>query len=224
MAGLKTKPEYKGLAEAVSLGIALLKKAKQNTWPELVDAMGAGNLLVVKAFKAVDLTDPQLDTINAWQPVLNLVKVAPAVIPVICPVCEHYVLTADTAPSRCMVTAGCEGKPFKVAAATGITAPKTAAGTAKAATATPAAKSATEPKVPAAAARKATPASATSKPAPVLEHIPDDVPEPRQVLEAEPPAGPQIESAPEDIPAATPTSAEPVYDVVDVADDEDPFA
>ncbi|WP_307101970.1 hypothetical protein [Arthrobacter globiformis] len=30
-AGLKTKPEYKGLAEAVSLGIAVLIKAKQNT-------------------------------------------------------------------------------------------------------------------------------------------------------------------------------------------------
>lgn len=218
MAGLKTKPEYDGLAEAVSLGIALLKKAKQNTWPDLVEAMGANNLLVIKAFKAVDLTDSQLDTVNEWQHVLNLVKVNPAVIPVICPVCEHYVLTADTAPSRCMVTAGCEGKPFKVAAATGITAPKTPAGTAKPAAA-PAAKPAAAPKTPASPPRAAA-AKSTAKPAPDHEYIPDDMPEPLPVAEAEPPAGPPAERPAE----STAVSSEPVYDVVLVEDDEDPFA
>jgi hypothetical protein len=223
MAGLKTKPEYDGLAEAVSLGIALLKKAKQNTWPELIEAMGAGNLLVIKAFKAVDLTDPQLDTINLWQPVLNLVKVNPAVIPVICPVCEHYVLTADTAPSRCMVTAGCEGKPFKVAAATGITAPKTPAGAAKAAAApaTPDATPAPATKTAPAVTRTSTAAKAVRTSDPMIEHMPDDVPEPLAVADAEPPAGPAIEQAP---------TAEPVNetvlvpDVVMVPDDVDPFA
>lgn len=220
MAGLKTKPEYDGMAEAVSLGIALLKKAKQNTWPELVQAMGTGNLLVIKAFKAVDLTDAQLDTVNMWQHVLNLVKVNPAVIPVICPVCEHYVLTGDTAPSRCMVTAGCEGKPFKVAAATGITAPKTPAGTAKAA-AEPAAKAAAASKPASAPATRKTPAAkASAKAAPDLEYIPDDMPEPLPVAEAEPPAGPPAERSAE----ATAVSSEPVYDVVLVDDDEDPFA
>lgn len=121
MAGLKTKPEYKGLAEAVSLGIAVLKKSKQNTWPGLVTAMGETDPLVVKAFRAMELTDRQLETINEWQPVLNLIQVAPPVIPAVCPACNYYVLTADTAPSRCMVTAGCEGKPFKVTGATGNT-------------------------------------------------------------------------------------------------------
>jgi hypothetical protein len=219
MAGLKTKPEYDGLAEAVSLGIALLKKSKQNTWPELVEAMGSKNFLVIKAFKAVDLTDAQLDTVNMWQHVLNLVKVNPAVIPVICPVCEHYVLTADTAPSRCMVTAGCEGKPFKVAAATGITAPKTPAGAAKAAAAAPATKNAPGPKASPAPARKA-PADKVSKSAPVHEHIPDDIPEPMHVADAEPPAGPPVDEVLEATPAA---SAKPVYDVVFVPDDVDPF-
>jgi hypothetical protein len=213
MAGLKTKPEYDGMAEAVSLGIALLKKAKQNTWPELVEAMGSGNLLVIKAFKAVDLTDAQLDTVNLWQHVLNLVKVNPAVIPVICPVCEHYVLTADTSPSRCMVIAGCEGKPFKVAAATGITAPKTPAGAAKPAAAS-AAKTAGAPKAASATVARKAPAAKSSTPD--HEYIPDDMPEPLPVADAEPPAGPPAEG-----PAA---SAEPVYDVVLVEDDEDPFA
>ncbi|GAA4033845.1 hypothetical protein GCM10023063_17120 [Arthrobacter methylotrophus] len=262
MAGLKTKPEYEGLAEAVSLGIALLKKAKQNTWPELVEAMGSGNLLVIKAFKAVDLTDAQLETVNMWQHVLNLVKVNPAVIPVICPACEHYVLTADTAPTRCMVTAGCEGKPFKVTAATATTATKTPAGTKASAPAPKRAAPTTKADVDAAVAvldavtksvgefaeasaaaatlegagiktgfaetapartapvRKAPAARASSKPAPEHEHIPDDIPEPLPVADAEPPAGPVAE----EVQPSTTASAEPIYDVVLVADDEDPFA
>ncbi|MET4144029.1 hypothetical protein [Arthrobacter sp. UYCo732] len=224
MAGLKTKPEYNGLAEAVSLGIALLKKAKQNTWPELIEAMGADNLLVIKAFKAVDLTDAQLDTVNTWQPVLNLVKVNPAVIPVICPVCQHYVLTADTAPTRCMVTAGCEGKPFKVAAATGITATKAAAATA---TMAPAPAAVIEPApTPAPAEATANSARRVVKKASaatdsMIEHMPDDIPEPGSVAEAEPPAGPSPEEP--QAPAKAPV-AEPVMDLVIVADDEDPFA
>lgn len=217
MAGLKTKPEYDGLAEAVSLGIALLKKAKQNTWPELVEAMGAGNLLVIKAFKAVDLTDAQLDTVNLWQPVLNLVKVAPPVIPVICPDCEHYILTGDTAPSRCMVTAGCEGKPFKVAVATGITATKTPAGTKAAA---PAAVKA-EAEAPAVSAAKTAPRAkpAAKSAAPDIEFFPEDTPEPKPAPEAEPPAGPSPEE-----PSAPAPRREPVLDVVIVPDDVDPFA
>lgn len=214
MAGLKTKPEYEGLAEAVSLGIALLKKAKQNTWPELVTAMGSNNLLVIKAFKAVDLTDAQLDTINMWQPVLNLVKVNPAVIPVICPVCEHYVLTADSAPSRCMVTAGCEGKPFKVAAATGITAPKTPAGAAKPA-AQIAAKIAKTP-ITAPAARKLPAAKAT----PDDEYLADNAPELLPIAEAGLAAGPPAEEPRQ----AQEAASVPCYDVVHVEDDEDPFA
>lgn len=208
MAGLKTKPEYKGMAEAVSLGIAVLKKAKQNTWAELVEGMNSGNLLVVKAFKALDLTDAQLEAVNTWQPVLNLVKINPAVIPVICPVCQYYVLTGDTAPSRCMVTAGCEGKPFKVAAATGVTAKAAAASTTVPA-ATPA-KTELAPKVTSAETERE-PANRTAKkaaatPEPMIEHMPDDIPEPQAVAEAEPPAGPSA------------------VDIVLVADDEDPFA
>lgn len=217
MAGLKTKPEYEGLAEAVSLGIALLKKAKQNTWPELVTAMGSNNLLVIKAFKAVDLTDAQLDTINMWQPVLSLVKVNPAVIPVICPVCEHYVLTADSAPSRCMVTAGCEGKPFKVAAATGITAPKTSAGAAKAGSA---AKTAPQEEPAPVRTRRAPAAKSSAGPVPNHEQVTDAVPEPRQAAGAQPRAA-TTEGSQEEVSA---TAVEPVYDVVHVDDDEDPFA
>lgn len=222
MAGLKTKPEYKGMAEAVSLGIAVLKKAKQNTWAELVEGMDSGNLLVIKAFKALDLTDAQLEAVNNWQPVLNLVKINPAVIPVICPACEYYVLTGDTAPTRCMVTAGCEGKPFKVAAATGDTGRKTAA----AAVTAPATTTETEPAptAPSGDAQaplvKRTVKKTAAITAPTIEHMPDDIPEPKPVAEAAPPAGP----SPEEPTAPAHQPAEPVLDIVYVADDEDPFA
>lgn len=214
MAGLKTKPEYKGMAEAVSLGIAVLKKSKQNTWPGLVAAIAETDPLVVKAFKALDLTDAQLEVINDWQPVLNLVQIAPPIIPAVCPACNHYILTADTAPSRCMVLAGCEGRPFKVIAATGNTAQKAAAAKEPAgeAKATAPKRSTTAVKAEAAAAVE------------VLEAVTESVVE---YAEAKPDAGSPapapVEAAPAAAEAPVPES-EPFLDMVIVADDEDPFA
>lgn len=144
-------------------------------------------------------------------------------VPMACPVCESYVLTGDSAPSRCMVTAGCEGKPFKVAAATGDTGRKTA-GAAKTVPATP---SEAEPTPEAtAAAAKAAPARRTVKKAvpeanPMIEHMPYDIPEPEPVAEAEPPGHPLSE---EPAPSAKAPAAEPVLDLVVVADEEAPFA
>lgn len=117
MAGLATKDEYQGLATAVSLGITVLKRTKQNTWADLTAAMSATDPVVVKAFKVLDLDDTQLGLIVEHQSELGLIRIAPAVIPVICPTCGHYILSSDTASTRCLVTPGCAGKPFKVAAA-----------------------------------------------------------------------------------------------------------
>lgn len=118
MAGLKTKPEYGELAQAVSLGIAVLKKAKKNTWAELAEAMSTDDPALVKAFKALDLTAEQLELIQDRQKVIGLVQISPPVIPAICPACGFFTLTNDTAPSKCQVTASCPGKPVKIAAAT----------------------------------------------------------------------------------------------------------
>lgn len=118
MAGLATKDEYADLARTVSLGIALLKKCRKNTWAELTVAMADGSdHALIKTFHAVDLTADQLGLISLHQPVLGLLRISPAVVPVICPVCDRYTLTTDTAPAKCTVTADCDGKPFKVAAA-----------------------------------------------------------------------------------------------------------
>ncbi|HEX9226611.1 MAG TPA: hypothetical protein VF885_08125 [Arthrobacter sp.] len=118
MAGLKVKDEYAGLTEAVSLSIAVLKKCRSNTWAELLGAMGAGDAFTVKTLKALDLSAAQLAVIDRFSPVIDMVTIKPSTVPAICPACGLYILTADTAPSRCLITAGCTGKPFKVVAAT----------------------------------------------------------------------------------------------------------
>lgn len=117
MAALATKDEYQGLAAAVSLGITVLKRCKQNTWDELTGAMAAADPVVVKAFRVLDLTDDQLELIGTHQPELSLLRISPPVSHVICPACGMYILTGDTAPTRCLVTPGCSGKPAKIGAA-----------------------------------------------------------------------------------------------------------
>lgn len=123
MGWLKTRDSYNGLSQAASLGIALLKKTKKNTWRELYSAMEAGDPLVTKVFRDIELTDRQLALIAEHQPVLLLLQITPAATPAVCPKCGYFVLISDTAPTRCMVGAGCDGKPAKVAAATGSTVP-----------------------------------------------------------------------------------------------------
>lgn len=123
MGWLKTRDSYNGLSQAASLGIALLKKTKKNTWRELYSAMEAGDALVTKVFKDIELSERQLALIAEHQPVLLLLQITPAATPAVCPKCGYFVLVSDTAPTRCMVGAGCDGKPAKVAAATGSTVP-----------------------------------------------------------------------------------------------------
>ncbi|HEX9225992.1 MAG TPA: hypothetical protein VF885_04970, partial [Arthrobacter sp.] len=111
---------YGETAQAVSLGLAVLRKCKQNSWDELVTAMAANDTVVIKAFKALDLEDEQLDVMSRRQPELGLIRIAPPVVPAVCPSCGMFILTSDQAPSKCQVTAGCEGKPAKVAAAKAV--------------------------------------------------------------------------------------------------------
>lgn len=118
MVWLKTRDGYGELAQAASLGIAILKKTKQNTWRELLEAMEASEAHVVKTFRSLDLSDSQLQAITRHQEVLNLLVITPAAVPAICPKCGHFILVSDTVPSKCMVGSGCEGKPAKVASAT----------------------------------------------------------------------------------------------------------
>ncbi|MCU6479097.1 hypothetical protein [Arthrobacter sp. A2-55] len=119
MVWLKTKDTYSDTAVAASVAIALLKRTKQNTWTDLVRATDEADLAVAKVFKTVELTDRQLELLNAQQPILGLLQISPAVVPAICPQCTHFVLVSDVAPTRCMVTPDCPGKPYKVLAAVG---------------------------------------------------------------------------------------------------------
>jgi hypothetical protein len=73
MAGLQTAEGYGETAQAVSLALAVLRKCKQNSWDELVTAMAANDTVVIKAFKALDLEDEQLDVMSCRQPELGLI-------------------------------------------------------------------------------------------------------------------------------------------------------
>ncbi|MEH0110600.1 hypothetical protein V6N00_12890 [Tersicoccus sp. MR15.9] len=116
---LGVKDGVEGAAEAASLGLALLRKTKQNTWAELAAAMDAADPQVVRAFTTVSLTGRQLGLLDGEQLILQALRVSPAAIPAICPVCGYWVLADSAAPpSSCLVTRGCSGKPAKVVAAT----------------------------------------------------------------------------------------------------------
>lgn len=119
MAGLKTKPEYSGAALASSLGLALLKKCKVNTWAELGAAVEAGSPFIAKTLRDMDLGAGQLQALAEHGPILDLLRISPASVPAFCSECGEFFLTSDVAPAKCMITSDCTGKPSKVIAATG---------------------------------------------------------------------------------------------------------
>lgn len=120
MLSLSVDEEYSGVAEAVSLAMALLRKCKQNSWSELLSGMESGEPVAAKAMRNIDLTDEQLETIGQYVPVLELIRIRPAATPCICPVCSAYVLVSDTKTTKCLVTTGCEGKPVKIKPASAV--------------------------------------------------------------------------------------------------------
>ncbi len=89
-----------------------------NSWAEFQGARAASDPVVAKALKAVDLDEQRLDAIMEYQPEISQVCISPLVVPTVCPSCGLFVLVSDAAPAKCMVTAGCTGKPFKVTSAT----------------------------------------------------------------------------------------------------------
>ena len=119
MAGLQVKEGYDGLTASVSLAVAILKKCRINTWDELLAAMADAEPFVVKTFSALELGNSQLELLSGFTPVLQTISIKPATVPAVCPVCGLYVLLGTgTVPSKCLVTAGCTGKPVKPTAAT----------------------------------------------------------------------------------------------------------
>lgn len=118
MAGLQVKEGYSGLTAAVSLAVAILKKSRSNTWDELLAGMAGQEPAVMKAFASLELTNSQLDLLGSYVPVLRMISIKPVTVPAICPECGLYILmSTGTVPSKCLVTAGCTGKPVKPAAA-----------------------------------------------------------------------------------------------------------
>lgn len=120
------------MAAAAGLCIAVLRWVRVDTLAEFQekarDSGVPGNETMWKQLALLDLTPEQWGLLDAYDPVLKLVRVKPLTSLAVCPVCcqREVVGTNDTkvafhgwqlvmgqAPTRCRVTSGCDGKPVK---------------------------------------------------------------------------------------------------------------
>lgn len=115
---LNTKTEYSDGAKAVSLAIALLRKAKANTWSEFIAAAQAHEDLAVTAVQAFTLTPAQIQLLMENQRYLDLMTISPMVLPTFCDTCGTISLQAGTTVKKCINTRACPGAMYKPAAAT----------------------------------------------------------------------------------------------------------
>ena len=105
---------------AVSLGLALLKAARVETWEDLVDAMRADDQAASR-LDGIDLTRADLELLDAHLGLLGLIRVVPGtrgtgytVTVAICDQCGRWMLTTCAVPRRCRLTIGCAGAMVKV--------------------------------------------------------------------------------------------------------------
>lgn len=115
---LTTKPEYCDGAAAVSLAIALLRKAKANTWATFVASAQAQEDTAITAVQAFDLTEAQISLLANNQQYLDLMTITPMALPTFCDTCGTISLQAGTTVKKCINTRECAGAMYKPAAAT----------------------------------------------------------------------------------------------------------
>jgi hypothetical protein len=101
------------VAQAASLGLALLTEAGCDTWAEFA---GESDEYREKAFKKVFITDEQADLLDKHPNVLTWLSRAssPAATIVVCPDCAQFSVTLGTTPSACRISPRCGGKPVRV--------------------------------------------------------------------------------------------------------------
>lgn len=112
-----TDPAGPGPAVAASLALPLLRKAKVDTWAELLGALASGDERVLGVVGRVHLSAEQLRVLDEYPGVLSVVRLNPSVSVAVCPVCSEWFAVDGSAPARCPMTFGCVGKPVKAAAA-----------------------------------------------------------------------------------------------------------
>lgn len=123
----ETPTEVPDLHAAASLTIAMVKFLQSNTLDEVISKTAPENVkkqsrLFVTRLGQIDLSPHQEHLLNTYLPVLRLITVKPGSTLAVCPECvteptpeapipHGWQLVGSTKPSRCRMTAGCEGKP-----------------------------------------------------------------------------------------------------------------
>ena len=104
---------------AVSLGLALLKSARVETWDDLVASLGADDQAAAR-LDGIDLTRADLELLDAHLGLLGMIRVVPGtrgsgytVTVAICDRCGRWMLSTGAVPHRCRLTIGCAGSMVK---------------------------------------------------------------------------------------------------------------
>lgn len=104
-------------AAAASLALALLRKAKCDTWDDLATKVSAADEVVAKALSRTHLSSDQLQLLSDYGPIVTLVGVSsPRRTIAWCSDCSEHLSLAGPAnpPSKCAITLRCEGTYTKV--------------------------------------------------------------------------------------------------------------
>lgn len=104
---------------AVSIGLALLKTARVESWDHLVAALRADDHSAAR-LDGIDLTRDDLTLLDEHPGLLGLIRVVPGtrgsaytVTVAVCDRCGRWMLSTGAVPRRCRLTIGCQGAVVK---------------------------------------------------------------------------------------------------------------
>ena len=104
---------------AVSIGLAMLKAARVESWDDLVDTLRTGGQSAAR-LDGIDLAPDDLALLDAHLGLLGLIRVVPGtrgtghtVTVAVCDACGQWMLSSGAVPRRCRLTTGCQGAMVK---------------------------------------------------------------------------------------------------------------
>ena len=100
---------------AVSIGLALLKLARVQSWDDLVDTLRTDGQSAAR-LDGIDLTRNDLALLDAHLGLLGLIRVVPGtrgtghtVTIAVCDACGQWMLSTGAVQRKCRLSAGCPG-------------------------------------------------------------------------------------------------------------------
>ena len=104
---------------AVSIGLALLKAARVQSWEDLVDTLRTDGQSAAR-LDSIDLNRDDLTLLDRHLGLLGLIRVVPGtrgtgrtVTVAVCDACGQWMLSTAAVPRRCRLTGGCSGAMMK---------------------------------------------------------------------------------------------------------------